>query len=223
MFPQFEGLLQAKLQIDGPSIGGENEKVWYGFGRLSGDAAGRIYPWMTYAQRTGEFTVEKLFEQMRTAFSDPRRCQKALSQLNRTKQRSQPLNEFLNEFNRLILEAEGWGWSDVIKKGYLKTAFFMKLLTATVGLEKKELYDDYYFQFRKINDQLTELADLTSRRAGWGKKEYRAASPPRTDLSDKMDWEPTTGAAVARTREPRWATPDKIKKGRLSIVFLNFV
>jgi hypothetical protein len=98
---------------------------------------------MTYAQQAGGFTVEGLLGQMRTAFSDPRRCQKALGQLNRTKQRSQPLNEFLNEFNRLILEAEGWGWSDVIKKGYLKAALSTKLLTATVGIEEKESYDDY--------------------------------------------------------------------------------
>jgi hypothetical protein len=43
----------------------------------------------------------------------------------------------------LILEVEGWGWSDVIKKGYLKAALSTKLITATVGIEEKESYDDY--------------------------------------------------------------------------------
>jgi len=43
-FPQFEGLLRAKLEIDGEAIGGEKERVWYAFGRLTGDAAARIFP-----------------------------------------------------------------------------------------------------------------------------------------------------------------------------------
>ena len=68
------------------------------------------------------------------------------------KQRSQPLNEFLNEFNRLILEAKGWGWSNVIKKAYLKAALSTKLLTATVGIEEKDSYDDYCSQLQRVND-----------------------------------------------------------------------
>ncbi|KAG9239814.1 hypothetical protein BJ878DRAFT_23762, partial [Calycina marina] len=43
-FPQFKGLLEAKLEIDSHAIGSERERVWYAFGRLEGQAAGRIYP-----------------------------------------------------------------------------------------------------------------------------------------------------------------------------------
>src|SRR5258706_6204821 len=43
-YPQFEGLLRAKLDIDGTAIGGERERVWYRFGRLAGAAGSRIYP-----------------------------------------------------------------------------------------------------------------------------------------------------------------------------------
>ena len=84
-FPQFEGLLRAKLEIDGPSIGQEKERVWYAFGRLSGDASARIYPWIEYAERENKFTVREFIEQLRTAFRDPRQQQKALGQINRTK------------------------------------------------------------------------------------------------------------------------------------------
>ena len=162
LYPQFEGLLQAKLHIDAASIGGETEQVWYAYGRLSGEAAGRIYPWVMHAQNTATLSVQALFTQMRLAFSDPRQHQKALSQLNRTKQRSQPFSEFLNDFNRLILEAEGWGWEDKIKKGYLKAALSTKLLTATIGIEEKESYEGYCSQLRKISDQLAEIAELTA-------------------------------------------------------------
>jgi hypothetical protein len=38
-YPQFRSLLEAKLRIDAKAIGSEEERVWYGFGCLSGDAA----------------------------------------------------------------------------------------------------------------------------------------------------------------------------------------
>ncbi|KAH6665240.1 hypothetical protein B0J14DRAFT_606750 [Halenospora varia] len=44
LYPQFEGLLRAKLQIDGEAIGGDIEQAWYAFGRLSGAAATRVFP-----------------------------------------------------------------------------------------------------------------------------------------------------------------------------------
>jgi hypothetical protein len=42
-------MLRAKLEIDGRTIGEEKEQVWYAFGRLSGEVAGRIYPWIMHA------------------------------------------------------------------------------------------------------------------------------------------------------------------------------
>jgi hypothetical protein len=214
IYPQFEGLLRAKLEIDGEAIGGERERVWYGFGRLAGEAAGRIYPWIGYAQKEGKFTVKGLFEQMKIAFRDPRQRQKALGQLNRTKQGSQPLNEFLNEFNRLILEAEGWGWDDVIKKGYLKAALSSKLILSTVGMKEEESYDEYCSQLRMVSDQLAEVKDLTARRTGWWKEKARSPSPPRTTAPlESMDWEPTPRIAGHRTiKEPRWAPPEEVER-----------
>lgn len=211
LYPQFEGILRAKLEIDGQSIGGEKEQVWYGFGRLSGDAAGRIYPWISYAQEVGKFTVEGLLDQMKVAFRDPRQRQKALGQLNRTKQGSQVLNDFLNDFNRLILEAEGWGWDEVIKKGYLKAAISTKLVTGMVGTKEEESYDDYCSQLRMISDQQAEVAELMARRNRWNVRSTTNAARPQAQ-ADTMDWELTTSIAAARTREPRWATPDEIER-----------
>lgn len=92
---------------------------------------------MAYAQKKGQLIVDGLFEQIGSAFRDPRCQQKALSQLNKTRQGTRPFNEFLNEFNRLILEAEGWGWDDVIKKGYLKAAIATSLIRGTVGIQEQ--------------------------------------------------------------------------------------
>jgi hypothetical protein len=214
LYPQFEGLLRAKLDIDGLSIGGEIEKVWYSFGRLTGDGASRIYPWIGYAQKMGTLTVEGLFEQMGIAFRDPRRRQKAMSELSRVKQGSKPLIEFLNEFNRRILEAEGWGWDKEVKKGLLKAALSMRLIQGTVGMKEEESYEAYCSQLRMVSDQLAEIKDLSNQRSAWKSKEA-AESAPKTE-SDAMDWEPSTTVATVRTKqkEPRWGSPEEVERRR---------
>jgi hypothetical protein len=215
LFPQFEGLLTAKLRIDGAAIGQEAEKVWYGFGRLSGQAAVRIFPWMGFAEKQNLFTVDEFMKQLRLAFCDPRQQQKALGQINRMKQSSRPLGEFLNDFNRLILEAEGWGWADMIKKGYLKAALSTKLLSATIGIQEAESYDGYCNQLRMINDQMNEVAELTA----WRTKRRQEPAQPVAQatpapLYDTMDWQPTVAVSAARPREPRWASDEVIEERR---------
>jgi hypothetical protein len=162
----------------------------------------------------GCLTVEGFFSQTRLAFSDPRLRQKALSELNRTKQRSRPFNEFINEFNRLILEAEGWSWDDPIKKGYLKAAISLKLLQSTVGLQEDESYEGYCSQLRMVSDQLVEIQEISSRRTAW--KKDKPTLPQHEPGSEAMDWEPSTGIAAARTKkkEPRWASPEETNRRR---------
>lgn len=55
-------------------------------------------------------------------FLDLRAKQKAINKLNRIKQRLTPFASFLNTFDTLILEAEGWTWSDNVKKAFLRAA-----------------------------------------------------------------------------------------------------
>ncbi len=62
---------------------------------------------MTYTQQQSRFTVNELFTQMQLAFHDSHHQQKALNALNHTKQGKHSLNDFLNNFNKLILKAVG--------------------------------------------------------------------------------------------------------------------
>jgi hypothetical protein len=108
LYPQFEGLLFAKLEIDSEAIGNEKEKVWYGFSRLKDGAAGRIYPWIdTYKNRPAVFTVNNFFSQMQLAFKDPTLREKALNRLNSLRQGNRSFSELLSELDRLLLEAGG--------------------------------------------------------------------------------------------------------------------
>jgi hypothetical protein len=196
LYPQFEGMLRAKLEIDGNSIGSEQEKVWYGFGRLTGAAASRVYPWINVYQSTDMFTVRHFFEQLAAAFGDPRRREKALRDLNKIQQGSRPLAEFLVDFDRLLLEAEVWGWDDRAKKAYLKSALSIRLLESLVGKEEKPTYTEFCGQLRMVNDDLTDLQEIQRRRNRSVNPHKRPPSPvPAT--TDQMDWQ-TTPAVTAR-------------------------
>jgi hypothetical protein len=216
LYPQFAGLLRAKVKHDGYAIGSEEKQAWYIFGRLEGAAARRIFPWIDAADKKGDLRTEDLFQQMDVAFQDPRAKEKALSTLNRTKQGNTPLNEFLSQFDQLLLEAGGWGWDDTIKKGFLKDAITTGLLSALVGIEEKPSYGEFCNQLRRTADQLEEVREKSTGRftgAYWGRKN-REKSPRPTVESDTMDWEAAVATAVraamsVRTKDSQGALDNK--------------
>ena len=122
------------------------------FGRLEGLAARRIFLWIDVADKKGDLRTKDLLEQMDAAFQDPRAKEKALSTLNCTKQGNTPLNEFLSQFDQLLLEAGGWDWDDTIKKGFLKDAIATRLLSALVGTEEKPSYREFCNQLCQTTD-----------------------------------------------------------------------
>ncbi|CAG8979231.1 hypothetical protein HYALB_00011901 [Hymenoscyphus albidus] len=150
LYPQFKSLLEAKLRIDARAIGSEEERVWYAFGRISEDVAGRIHPWMQYAQRTSAFSVEGFLKQMDQAFADPQRQAKALSKLNTERQGPRDFRVFLQEFEQNLLEAQGWGWDDNVKKGYLKAGLSRELEGQLVSQIEPKTYEEFTaFKCRK--------------------------------------------------------------------------
>ena len=156
-FPQFRGLLEAKLDIDRRAIGTERECVWYAYGRLAGTAAGRIYPWMDYTKNTDMFTVQEFLKQLDAAFADPQKQSKALSRVNQIRQGNRDFREFLRDFEQTLLEAQGWKWEDQVRKGYLRAAINRELKDRLVTQEEPALYSDYVNQLRRISDNLQEI------------------------------------------------------------------
>jgi hypothetical protein len=198
-YPQFRSLLEAKLRIDAKAIGSEEERVWYGFGCLSGEAAGRIHPWMQYAQRTLEFTVNGLLDQMDQAFADPQKQAKALEKINRIRQGNQDFRTFLQDFEQTLLEAQGWGWADEVKKGYLKAGLNRDLCDRLVTQVEPDGYCEFTAQLRMISDKLQQIK-------AWDNRQNRSRGgnsyvPRVTNQStgDPMDWESTKATTVAAT------------------------
>jgi hypothetical protein len=223
LYPQFSGLLRAKIRHDGLAIGSEEKQAWYMFGRLKDTAAKRIFPWIDNADKQGLLSTEGLFEQMDLAFLDPRAKEKALASLNGTKQGGLSLNDFLGQFDQLLLEAGGWGWDDVIKKGYLRAALSTKLATALVGIEEKPTYDEYCTQLRRTADQLDEVKERTSSRFRHHQRRTGQEATQQPSEPEPMDWEAAIAAAVrvavagagrTETKEGRWASDDEVNRRR---------
>jgi hypothetical protein len=198
-YPQFRSLLEAKLRIDAKAIGSEEERVWYGFGCLSGDAARRIHPWMQYAQGTPEFSVKGLLDQMDQAFADPQKQAKALEKINRIRQGNQDFRTFLQDFEQTLLEAQGWGWADEVKKGYLKAGLNRELCDRLVTQVEPDKYSDFTAQLRMISDKLQQIKAWDNRRnRGRGGNSY-VPQVTTQSTGDSMDWESTQPTAVAAT------------------------
>jgi hypothetical protein len=209
-YPQFRSLLAAKLRIDAKAIGNEEERVWYGFGCLTDVAAGRIHPWIQYAQGTSEFTVEGLLKQMDQAFADPQKQAKALSKLNRIQQRNQDFRTYLQDFEQTLLEARGWGWADEVKKGYLRAGLNRDLCDRLVALIEPDSYIDYTAQLRMISDKLQQL------KAWDGSRDRSQGNNSRNSrttqaVKDSMEWEPTQTITVASAGRLQQRQPQRAK------------
>jgi hypothetical protein len=185
LYPQFRGLLAQKLRVDALACGdSESDRVWYGFACLKGVASSRIFPWIDYAQKVGaSLTIQGFLGQLDTAFSDPQKAQKAISKINQIRQGKRSFREFLHEFEQTLLEAGGWGWDDVIRKGYLKASINYKLKTLLVSQVEPPTYTAYVDLLRLTSDNLEALE-----RTSW---RTRAPSPTQPQ---PMDWQPTNAA-----------------------------
>lgn len=186
------------MRIDAEAIGDEEERVWYGFGCLSGDAAGRIHPWMQYAQKSEDFTVKGFLKQIDQAFADPQKQAKALDKINRIRQGHRDFRIFLQEFEQTLLEAQGWGWADEVKKGYLRAALNKELCDRLVTQVEPDQYSEFTSQLRMISDKLQRIKAWDSHHSR--NRAHNMITPSNTlHTQESMDWEATGVVNVAAT------------------------
>lgn len=207
LFPMFIGKLEAQVEQDYEAHGGEQGCCWHAFGCLQGQASTRIFPWMEAQRAAGTLTLGGLIAQIKVAFADPHRQDKALATLQTIKQGTQSFDEFMNQFDRLLLEAglylEGDGSSDRMRKSLLKPAVSIKIRKGTLGMLEEPTYTGYCQQLRAVHDQLVEMKEIDARGASY-KPATRWESYKKPSSSDNMEWEPTK---AGKTREKSTANP----------------
>jgi Retrotransposon gag protein len=116
--------------------------------RLKGKAAQRLHPWMGANGkghgRITDNTIKEFFEQMRFFFADVHRRVKANERLHSLYQGKRTFNEYLGEFELLLLEARESTWEDVIKCGFLLN---IKMRQSIVSLQAAKTFVEYCHQF----------------------------------------------------------------------------
>ena len=230
-YPQFESKLYAKLQVDEAAIGGPFERLWYAFGRLKGKAAQRLHPWMEAngkdRDRITDNTIQEFFEQMRFFFADVHRRVKANERLHHLYQGKKPFNEYLGEFEQLLLEAGGSTWEDVIKCGFLTNGLNIEMRQSIVSLQAAKTFVEYCRQLQKIADGLAEIDRMQRGRKGRGRpftqqyQQYpRAGAPDDVPVrqgprdAETMDWAPAGAELNNLQRRAKWVPQDEIEKRR---------
>ena len=197
-------MLEAKLRIDAEAIGKEEERVWYGFGCLTGTASQRIHPWIEFAKNTDQFTVKGFFDRLDKAFEDTEKITKAIDRLNCIRQGNRCFREFLQEFEQIVLEAQGWGWDDTFKKGFLRAALNRELCDRLVSQNVPDGYEDFVTQLRMTSDKMEAIKTWNDRRnRNRGIYPQSTHSQDTTSRADPMEWEPTQSVNIAATMHPR--------------------
>ncbi|POS82246.1 hypothetical protein EPUL_006057, partial [Erysiphe pulchra] len=183
--PQFQSLYEAKLRIDAKAIGSEEERVWYGFGRLSLTASRRSHPRIEYVKDTDKFTVKEYLNSLDKAFGDTEKITKAFHKLNSMRQRNCEFRKFLPDFDQIILEAQGWGWEDEVGK---------------VTQDEPATYEDFVAQLGRTSDKMEALR-------GWNNSRNNNSSSLETPQvvenevhGDPIDWEPAQPISVAASQ-----------------------
>lgn len=221
LYPAFILNLEMKWKIDGAVHVTSEEKVIYGFGKLQGKAIKKILPWLEARLATKEpLRTEEFRSVMDKAFRDPDVRIKALAKLNRIKQGSHDLLDFLPEFDQIIMEAGALQWDDEAKIAYLQAALNRDLLLSLVAAPMETSYEGYCRQILRVNENQRRLL----RSKSWINRTSPVVShqPSTQKVSDTMDWEATTTKAAASRTHPKgsskppakWVTPEMLAKRR---------
>lgn len=217
-FPQFRSLLQAKLVIDSAAIGNAFERLWYAFGRLSGDAASRIHPWIdTYGKNpslVSDTTIESFFKEMDFAFADPLLQEKAITRLNTLRQGKQDFRIFLGIFEQTLLEAGGHAWDDSIKRGFIDAAINQDLRKGMVGVTKERAFTPYCRQLQEVWDQLEQISKIDKSRSSQKGRTIQPAPTPNTlsTAGESMDWTPAGAELNTLKQRAKWVSAEEIVK-----------
>lgn len=235
LYPPFISLLRAKLNVDRDALGSAYDRTWYAFGRLKGRAALQLLPWMDHfannPKEVTEGTLTALLGQLDLIFKDKHQQENALRNLNQLKQLNQPFSDLLADFQRLLMEAGGYNWSDSVKKAALDNTLNREMDGQLTNVKKEETYDEYCLQLQSIADRMdrnrqkyasqsrgSQRNDTSRRGDLLNTYNNFSTNPPATPAptaamsqGDPMDWEHTTSTSRNRSRQTaRWASNNEI-------------
>ncbi|KAG9242193.1 hypothetical protein BJ878DRAFT_516738 [Calycina marina] len=73
------------------------------------------------------------------------------------RQGRKPFSEFLSDFEKTLLKANGWDWVDRVKIGYLKAALSKDLRGRLVTVKLPGMFQRYCDEVRQFADNMQEM------------------------------------------------------------------
>ncbi|TQS34682.1 hypothetical protein Golomagni_04925 [Golovinomyces magnicellulatus] len=143
----------------------------------------REYGTILDASRMLHYEGFTLGSRLDKAFDDSQKITKAINKLNSIQQRNRSFREFLQDFERILLEAQAWEWTDDAKK---------------VSQAEPQRYDDFVSQLRTTSDKMEAVKAWDAKK---GRNHSAIAQPPSVVESqekiDVIDWEPSPPVNVS--------------------------
>ena len=197
-YPSFRSTMAAKIRYDGHLFQDESVRVHHVLSRLRDTAATKLDPWRKVETvLPAYFTIPMLFQELDKHFLDFEAKESALRQITQIKQNNTRLTDFLSEFDRLLLEAEGYHWEESVKITYLSNALARRFKERLVGRVRDTTLFDFQATLRRIDLDLAHLKE-------------GSVVPPASGSPDAMAWETTpapVSTAAATVRDPGSKAP----------------
>jgi hypothetical protein len=172
---------QAKLQIDGHTLPTEHERIWFLFSRLEDIAATIAAPVM----QTPGLTAEGLLAKLEASRGDPGLASRSMTELRALRQGNRNFGVYLQEFQRLLADAETTSWGDEQKLNMLEGGINGELLKATSSVpELPKVFEQRTAYYQKVWDRLTAAEALcrATKRSGY------MPSTTSSSAGEPMDW-----------------------------------
>lgn len=224
-YQNFKHLLKAKLYVDRQALGGPYERLWYAYGRLSGNAASHILPWMIAnadsPAAVNDSTVTRLFEHLDFNYMDKELQRKAMYNLSALKQGSRTINELLATFDRYLMEAGQQNQPDNVKIFWLENTLNDDIFNRLVNAPTCNTFSEYCVQLQGVYDRHQKYQQRTAEhRRPSNRRATTAMFPPSAvptpvapAQDDPMDWEPSASRARNPQRKrARWVSSEEIRR-----------
>ena len=203
----------AKLAVDFAGCM-EKTKFWFLVGKLRGDAAEKITPWIRQHSDRGYVSSVELLSKIREVFGDRYERENALVRLNKLRQGSgKTFRAHLQEFEKLLLEAGRYVDSDASKKASLEATISKELYERTISMGTRRMtYDEYKESLLEVSEKIQQ-----SRRPWTTYRGYQQQREVSVDQesNDPMDWQPSIArASVSEGKRAKWVASTEIQKRR---------
>lgn len=177
--------IKAKLSVDGETIGNNKSQFYYVYLNLESSVQSSLSYQLATAEESQSWDFNTILDALTRIHDNPNKTNEAAERLHTIKQGDTHVAAYTQKFERLLFEARGDKWDDIVKINYFKAG-----LSTTLKNRLSQQLDlpDTYSDFLKTVQRLDRRSDHTYPSTGGGKLTQNGG--------DKMDLSVNTISAI---------------------------